>query len=315
MSKKDTDLAAWEQYRDQLEALGVDPYQPDVPEDDERYEQVQAIVNEHKKATSPPEPPPLPPGWEGHPPTEPIISLQHMAKWLNLKWSILHGTKLAGEKYYPTAIKEACVTVRNVFRGLEHLGVDEKPERLPLPETLEDSLEEIDRLEKWIRMKRKSGWQPPATPEPKKPEPKPKVTKEKKPVVPDDEANVLVRQYLEKHPTASSRDVAENVGIALGRVSKMAAWQAEQSRRKALKKTKPKSRRLTKQMLDTIGKENDPAASVEAEEIAWVRLIDAANPEEKARLHGMTEKQRAAIIQTYLESQYQEQEDFGDDEL
>ena len=39
-----------------------------------------------------------------------------------------------------------------------------------------------------------------------------------------DEANILVRDYLEKHPRATARDVANGVGIALGRVSDQPFW-------------------------------------------------------------------------------------------
>ena len=53
---------AWRRFCEQQEALGVDPYLPKVPEDDPRYQQVQAILGEYEAAVS--EAPALSPDWE-----------------------------------------------------------------------------------------------------------------------------------------------------------------------------------------------------------------------------------------------------------
>jgi hypothetical protein len=120
--------------------------------------------------------------------------------------------------------------------------------------------------------------------------------------IPVDEANILVRKFLEKHPRASAREVSKGVGIALGRISGLTAWRAEQGRREANKKTVPKrERRLTTKMLETIGRTNDPSSRIEIEEAAWQQLLEEAEPRERAKLHAMTSEQRARLIQVYLE--------------
>lgn len=47
----DAKQAAWRRFCEQLEALGVNPHSPEVPEDDPRHEQVQAIVAEYRDHT------------------------------------------------------------------------------------------------------------------------------------------------------------------------------------------------------------------------------------------------------------------------
>lgn len=133
------------------------------------------------------------------------------------------------------------VVVDCAFRGT--------PER-PLPaSTLDEAKQRIDELERWVRRKHKSGWTPS-----NKPTAPAKATAAAKPskrsdAIPDDEANILIRKFLEQHPKATARDVAEGVGIALGRVSKMAAWRAEIGRRKAVKSPPKKTAiPLTKKM-------------------------------------------------------------------
>jgi hypothetical protein len=129
----------------------------------------------------------------------------------------------------------------------------------------------------------------------------------------DDEANVLVRKFLEKNPSATAREVAKGVGIALGRIPEMPAWRAEHGKRKASRKPRPKRiRSLTKKMLNAIGKEDDSATKLEAEDIAWQELLEKAKPQERANLHAMNKVEKARLIQTYLESRTQEEDDFGE---
>lgn len=129
------------------------------------------------------------------------------------------------------------------------------------------------------------------------PHPRDQATKGRQPI-PDDEANLLVRKYLEKHPQAGAREVAEAVGIALGRVSKLSAWRAEQGRRKANKELPKKGTRpLTKKMLNAIGKEDDPSAKMEAEEAVWRKILEEASPEGRAELHAMSAEKRREMIE------------------
>ncbi len=138
-------------------------------------------------------------------------------------------------------------------------------------------------------------------------------TSTRKMPIPDDEANVLIRKFLDEHPPATARDVAKGVGIALGRVSEMPAWRAEHAKRKASRKPRPKrTRSLTKKMLKAIGREDDPATNLEAEDVAWQELLEKAKPQERANLHAMSKDEKARLIQTYLESRSQEEDDFGE---
>jgi hypothetical protein len=125
--------------------------------------------------------------------------------------------------------------------------------------------------------------------------------RESKPI-PEDEANLLVRKYLEQHPEATARQVAQAVGIALGRVPKLPAWRTELGRRKA-KKASPKraTRPLTQKMLEVVGRKDDPVARIEAEEAAWQWLLEQAGPDERAKLHAMTTAERRRLIEIALE--------------
>jgi len=140
-----------------------------------------------------------------------------------------------------------------------------------------------------------SAVSPPATANPQQ-------SDQKRKPLPEDEANLLVRKYLEEHPQATIREVARDVDIATGRVSKLPAWRAEFGRRKANKEVAKKSTRpLTNKMLQSIGKGDDPAARLEAEETVWQRLLEEAAPNERANLHAMPREQRAKLVEAVRE--------------
>jgi hypothetical protein len=303
---------AWRGYCRKLEALGVDPYDPDIPADDPRHQQVTAIVTEYRSATS--HKLALPPNWEGHEPIQPVDSLLALAEWLAFQYRLVKGWELAGDKGKPSALKDASRALHNAFRVLDWLGVEDRPER-PLPaDHLEAAKEQIDDLERWIRAKHKSGWAPtPKKVTAKTPPTSPKHGK-RSDAIPDDEANILVRKFLEQNPKASARDVAKAVGIALGRVSDLPAWRAEVGRRQAAK-TPPKKTPmpLTKKMTESIKRGDDPAAVAMAREAAWQRLIEAATGDKKAELFAMTKEQKDRLIDLTLE-QYADEIADSDDE-
>jgi hypothetical protein len=113
----------------------------------------------------------------------------------------------------------------------------------------------------------------------------------------DDEAKALVKQFLKKNPTATVREVAAAVGIAVGRIPDMKEWREAYARRKAAKPVKPKkARELTKQMEQTIGKEADPATRIMVDDAIWQRLIEQADQQGRAKLHAMTATERADLI-------------------
>jgi hypothetical protein len=123
--------------------------------------------------------------------------------------------------------------------------------------------------------------------------------------IPTDEANILIRNYLKERERkgikVTARAVAEECGIALGRVSSMPSWQAYQARKKTAEQPgKPKEpRQLTDKVLATIGQTDDPSAKlISKEEAAWRYLIEnARTPEERARLNAMTPAEKGEAIQ------------------
>lgn len=62
IANNDAKTGARRRYCEQLDALGVDPYSPDVADDD-RHGQVEALIAEYEAAVATTKP--LPPGWEG----------------------------------------------------------------------------------------------------------------------------------------------------------------------------------------------------------------------------------------------------------
>lgn len=312
MMTDDAKQSAWREYCRKLEAIGVDPYAPEVPNDDPRHEHVVAIIAEYEGSTS--HKLALPPNWEGHEPIQPVDSLTGLAEWLAFQWSMVKGWELAGDKAKPMAMEDASRAVRNAFRVLEWLGVDDRPER-PIPaDKLETAKTQIDDLERWIRNKHRTGWQ--ASPRPIVAAPaKPSAAKSKRSdAIPDDEANILIRRFLEQNPNATSRDVAKGVGIALGRIPEMPAWRAEVGRRKAAKPAPKKSAiPLTRKMTESIKRGDDPAEVAMLREQVWNKIISAADGKrsELEKLHAMTTAEKDRLIDAGLEhfSDHLEEED------
>jgi hypothetical protein len=151
--------------------------------------------------------------------------------------------------------------------------------------------------------------------QPFKPKPSTRQQGGAKQPIPDDEANIAVRNFLKQHPDATAREVAKGVGIALGRVSGLQAWRAEVGRRKANNIPAPKpERRLTRKKLAAIGKKDDPSARLVAEEAAWQRLLEDAKPDERARLFALSKDDKAKLIQIALEQFAEELAEIDDDD-
>jgi hypothetical protein len=125
--------------------------------------------------------------------------------------------------------------------------------------------------------------------------------------IPTDEANGIVRNYIARRERAgqkcTARGVADDCGIALGRVSALLAWQAYQARRKSGQPSrKPKeARQVTEKMLACIGEDDDPSARMSAEEAAWRTLLERASTEERARLNAMNAAEKAEAIQLVID--------------
>jgi hypothetical protein len=294
---------AWQRRCSQLEALGLDPYAPQVPTDDSRHPQVEAILTEYKVAIG--EVVPVPPGWEGHRPLRPFHGLADLAAWLNEQRGMVGFTEMGGEAYKANALEEAARAVRNGFRVLTWLGVDEPPER-PFPvETLAAAKQQLDDLERWVRQKVKDGWTSPKPSQPEEASPTTTVKRRKRDELPDDyEANILINRHLTQHPRAAIRDVAQAVGLSIGKVQQTNAWRHEMSRRNAAKPPpKVKERPLTKKMQASIPDRKvdnieDIDARIDRRDALWRQTIEEASPGERGRLNAMTRDEREALIDT-----------------
>jgi hypothetical protein len=176
--------------------------------------------------------------------------------------------------------------------------------------TLAAAKQHIDDLEPRVQQKLKDGWTPPRTDLAQDAVATPATTgkRRKRTEVPDDyEANIRIKQFLEQHPGAPIREVVEAVGLSAGKVSVMDAWRREMGRREAAKKPAKKADRpLTKEMLACIGKEDntdDVDARIDAEEAVWRETVEAADPQERARLHAMPEHERKELIEAVANQQ------------
>lgn len=111
----DGNKQAWRRRSLQLESLGLDPYDPRFPADEERRLQVQAILKEYDVAIG--KVIPVPPGWEGNPPLQAITHLADLDDWLKDQWNSTRATEMGGDSYKTAALEQAARAVRNGFRA------------------------------------------------------------------------------------------------------------------------------------------------------------------------------------------------------
>jgi hypothetical protein len=289
---------AWRRLCSELEALCVDPDDPQVPPDDPRHPQVQAALTEYKVAIG--EIVPVPPRWEGSPPLRPITSLADLAAWLNDQWNSTLATEMGGERYRADALEQATRAVRNGFRVLVSLGVEHRPERPLRPDTLAVAKQQFDDLERWVRQKIKDGWTLPKPSKPDEASPATKAKRRKRGEFPDEyEVNVLVHRYLSQNPRAGIRKVAEALGFSVGTVQKTEAWRQKVKRRKAEKPPQIKAVQLRRTMLEGVPNYDSMEAvddRIDQREATWRRIIEEATLPERARLNKMSEDDKQALI-------------------
>jgi hypothetical protein len=139
--------------------------------------------------------------------------------------------------------------------------------------------------------------------------------------IPNDQANLLVQDYLEANPNASTSEVVAAIkkhgGFSQGRLSKLPSWRVVVEKREAEKaKQKPKGkqeRRLTSLMLGAIPAGDNPAKIAEAlDEVrvnGWQSLLEEASPDERARLHEMPQQDRDDLIAARLDQWREQQRD------
>ena len=154
----DAKQTAWDRFCTECDKLGIDPFSPDVPEDHPGLEQYKIIKAEYDDATTIKQA--LPPDWEGHPPVDDVDALEGLASWLGFQWNLVKGGELAGDSAKAGTIRDAVKAIRNAFRVLAWLGVDDKPNRPLPPSSLDECKQQIDHLQRWVLEKHKSGWKP-----------------------------------------------------------------------------------------------------------------------------------------------------------
>jgi hypothetical protein len=144
----------WEQYRQQITALELDPRNPFVEEDDSRFDKVRAILTKYGGVV----PPPLPQGWEGRRPVDYDGTLAGIGRWLTSELQQIAGDKIFcnGENLSLGRLNEV---VRNAYRALAHLEIEVTPTRLPRATEIADAVQRIQGLAVFVRSKIKESWQ------------------------------------------------------------------------------------------------------------------------------------------------------------
>jgi hypothetical protein len=289
----------WRRFCNELDALGVDRYLPKVPEDDDRYEQVQAITAEYRGVPQPLFP--IPETWEGSQPLLTLTSLDDVATWLRDEWNIVIATKMGSVDGLFLARRRALQAVRNAHRILDVLGIENRPTRQLPAETLAESNQQMFHLEEWFQKTHKSGWKP--TNKAVVHVAKASRTHDKRrEAVPDDEADLLAKRFLEENPEATARDIKNEIGIALGRVSSLPSWRRVMAERKSRRRpSKKKERQLDDKMLSAIGKMNDPAQQIMRDELGERYILENATEEERSKFLEKPIEKRQALIQATLE--------------
>ena len=297
-------MSEWHHFRVQLEGLGVDPYAPDeVPADHPHFAEVQRIVAEYRGIPLPLLPQPK--DWEGSPPLFTITSLDDVARWLCDEWSIVVAIKMGSDDGILKAKKRAMQAIRNAHRILDVLKIEDQPLRQPPAENLEGCKKQIQQLKQWFREKHASGW----TAKVNGVADTSSAHGKRREFVCDEVANAMIEQILKEKSDATSREIAEIVGIAHGRVSQMPAWRARMAEKKASRlPRKMNPRQLTEKMLKAIPSGKDPAEMVEARENVLHEMLRQSEPAERERILAMSNEEQDQLIQSYAEQLLDERE-------
>jgi hypothetical protein len=122
--------------------------------------------------------------------------------------------------------------------------------------------------------------------------------------IPGEEAIILIRRYLAKHPKATVREIHGATGVSTGAISQSAPWKAHNKEVPARTSGNQsvKAIQLTKKMLEAIGRTHDPKKEITSREAAWEYLIEhARNEEEEAKLRDMSARERQRCIDQIIE--------------
>jgi hypothetical protein len=135
------------------------------------------------------------------------------------------------------------------------------------------------------------------------------ITKDRRPSIPGDEANILVREYLEDRPTATAREISRNTGVSLGGVVNTPCWRVQMEKKESEGTKRGKTARpLTKKILATRSSGSDPADDVEAKELAQRRYLESATDKERSEYFSMPPSKQSEVLRLYAE-QIEDQRD------
>lgn len=98
--------------------------------------------------------------------------------------------------------------------------------------------------------------------------------------IPSEEAKVLIRQHLARHPRATVREIKKATGVSTGAISESAPWKAHDKNDSESARS-PKAIRLTKRILESIGQTHDPKKGITTREAAWEYLLEKACTEDE----------------------------------
>jgi hypothetical protein len=244
------------------------------------------------------------------PPDDPAVALLAIDDWQD-EWVVIFGNDRPNKLFLSARLKKFIERTNYLARWCEKEGLDSSPlveyahdanstyygTHPTLPPTPDGLRVLLDRLKFKLQ-----GVQPQSSGAEAQ-------AKKKRQPIPLDEADILVRDYLQQHPNASTKEVAKGVGIAAGSLPKLASWQAEQTRRRAARRAKPKAeRRLSKNMEHVIGKESDPAAMLEVEDAARQMILEETDDKGRADFHSMGKAKQAELIKLRVEQLREEAE-------
>jgi hypothetical protein len=115
--------------------------------------------------------------------------------------------------------------------------------------------------------------------------------------MPREEANILVRDYLDRHPRASIRKVVKATGVSQTSISNTTAWKAAQETKKAGRPSSDKgNRRLTAKMLASVGKREDPSAEIDTMEHLERMYIEKVSESDKVDYYQKSKEDKKTLL-------------------
>jgi hypothetical protein len=118
------------------------------------------------------------------------------------------------------------------------------------------------------------------------------------------EANIKVREYLLKKPSATRDEIAEAIPCSKGLVSKTPAWKRVAEERRKRRPSRPKGKKLGLDIaIETIGNDRFQEQEREEKHDELPTVHEGLSPDDTAKMKAMTPEQRAACLQLMAEQE------------